>query len=118
VLAAASARTGRSGILCALLLAAALFPVLGSSPAEAEGTLGSPPVSCNVSHEEPCMEQTYYGELTVSNHEVRAGEVLIFEETPKEGGTFEGWGYQEPVSFPGYVSGCTKTSTTCSYRAE
>ncbi len=107
--ATASRWARRVGILCVVMLAAATFSALSSTLAHAAGTLGPPPEG---------LEQTYYGEITVSNHIVHKGEVITFEETPKEGGTFSGWGYEEPVSFPGYMSGCTKESTSCSFREE
>ncbi len=97
------------GILCGIMLAASFLLALSSPDAHATGMLGPPPEG---------LEQTYYGEITASSHVIHAGEEIIFTESTKNGGTFEGWGYEEPVNFPGYVSGCTKTSVSCGFKEE
>lgn len=101
------------------LLMAAVSTIAAPS-AHALGTLGPAPRSCSEVDEEttPCLEQTYYGEITASRHVVNVGEEITFTEATRNNGTFGGWGYAEPVSFPGYVSGCTKSSTTCTFKIE
>jgi pimeloyl-ACP methyl ester carboxylesterase len=99
----------RLATLCGVMLAASFLLALASPDAHATGMLGPPPEG---------LEQTYYGEITVSSHVIHAGEEITFTESPKLEGTFEGWGYEEPVNFPGYVSGCTRTSVSCSFKEE